>query len=280
MDTIATRTKTKEILDKYGLSAKKKFGQNFLIEPNIVKRIAEVGTDKESICIEVGPGIGSLTQQLLNNSQRVIAYELDSDLIELLHNELNNETLEIIHQDFLEADLSNYYNIDNLYFCANLPYYITSAILMKLIMSGLNFKAITIMVQKEVAQRIKAEPGTSDYGALSAMVAKRFKVKNIMQVASNCFLPAPKVDSSIIQLIPKGEADYDNEKDLYDFIQVCFTQRRKTLKNNLLQLMDKEIADRLIKELGWQESIRAQQLSVEDFELLLKRVKEEDIVLK
>jgi len=265
---IASISKTKEILNKYGLFAKKKYGQNFLIDPNICDLIAKSACDNDSLCIEVGPGIGSLSEYLCQYSNEVIAYEIDNSLKEVLDNELNKDNFKLIMQDFLQADLS-YLKDEKVCFCANLPYYITTAILMKIALADVSWQKITVMMQKEVAERIRAKVNESEYSAFSIIMQDLYDIKTVCNVSSKSYLPAPKVDSIVLQLIPK---ESKKDKAFYEFVQACFKQRRKTLRNNLLEIISKEEIENIYLELGYKDSVRAQELDIVEFRRLYERV--------
>ena len=275
-EVIATPSKTAEILRRYDLRAQKRFGQNFLIDPNIVRKIAEAACEKDLPVLEVGPGIGSLTQQLCLYAKEVYTYEIDKKLIPVLQQELGEyEDLTITEGDFLEVDLDSVpFKEEEITFCSNLPYYVTTPILFKLIESPLKIRRMTVMVQKEVAERFRAQPCDPEYGALSVILAYRYEVKNLLNVGKGAFSPQPKVDSTVVTFTPKGEGDPAFEKSFYPFVQKCFAQRRKTLYNNLRQIP--EVADPagLLQKLGFKENVRAQELNVQDFIRLHQEVYE------
>ena len=218
-DIIATPKMTREILDRYGLKAQKKYGQNFLIDANIVAKIASQSSDKEHLTLEIGPGIGSLTQMLARYAKEVVAYEIDPKLIPLLKDNFKDvSNIHIIHEDFMDVDFKKaFYANKQINVCANLPYYVTTPILFKLFESNLDILKITVMVQKEVADRFKAKVKDSDYNALSLIVNYLYDVKTVMQVPSSVFYPRPKVDSTVISFIPKRERDFNYEKAFFFF---------------------------------------------------------------
>lgn len=239
---IATPTKTKEILNKYGFSFKKSLGQNFLIDVNTLKKIVDhAGIEKSTAAIEIGPGIGALTEQLAIQADKVAAFEIDQRLVPILEDSLSGyPNVEIINQDILQADLIA--AIQNLFqpgqavkIVANLPYYITTPILMKLLMDRLPVASITVMIQKEVADRMAAEPNSKSYGSLSIAVQYYTKASVKMTVPKTVFMPQPRVDSSILHLELREEppVQVSNEEYFFQFVQACFAQRRKTLRNNL-----------------------------------------------
>lgn len=249
------------------LKAKKKFGQNFLIDANVVDKIAKNACDKEIETIEIGPGIGALTEMLLKYSKHVYAYEIDKDMYEILNKEFSeNRNIDIYLKDFLDVDLSRVeYKNNKINICSNLPYYVTTPILFKLFESELNINKITVMVQKEVADRFKAEIGSEDYGALSVEVQYLFEVKQEMFVSKNVFYPSPKVDSAVVSFTPIRKRDYGYEKEFFEFVKKCFAKRRKTLFNNLRDFLDKEIIDNIYKECNLKQTVRAQELTLQDF---------------
>lgn len=243
--------------------AKKKFGQNFLIDANIVDRIAKVACDEDLKTIEIGPGLGALTQMLLKYSKSVDAYEIDKDMYEILNDTLKDERLHTYLGDFLDADLSIYQEKVNV--CGNLPYYVTTPILFKLFESDLDINRITVMVQKEVGDRLNAKVGSEDYSALSIEVQYLYDVKNELNVSRNVFYPVPNVDSAVISFTPIRERDAEFEKTFFELVKNCFRMRRKTLHNNLKDFYDQELIEKIYEETGIDQKIRAQQLSLDDF---------------
>ncbi|MGB4984647.1 MAG: 16S rRNA (adenine(1518)-N(6)/adenine(1519)-N(6))-dimethyltransferase RsmA [Erysipelotrichaceae bacterium] len=272
---IATASKTKEILLKYNLNAKKGFGQNFIIDPNIVRKIASLSkaSDKTTV-IEIGPGIGALTQQLAYLSKKVIAFEIDDDLIPVLEDSLSDlSNVTIVHQDFLQVDLKDYVSMDeDVIVCANLPYYITTPILFKLFESDFLVNNITVMMQKEVADRFAAKANDPDYNALSVITSYLYDSKIVMKIPKEIFNPRPRIDSAVIQFIRKNNNLVDNQMMFFEFVKGCFKQRRKTLYNNLREFYeDKVKAEDVISNCGFDLNIRAQQLSLNDFVTLYNR---------
>ena len=245
------------------LRAKKKFGQNFIIDSNTVDKIAKIACDENLKTIEIGPGLGSLTEMLLKYSKSVDAYEIDRDMFERLVSNVDDERLNVYLEDFLETDLSKYDEKVNV--CGNLPYYVTTPILFKLFESELDINRITVMVQKEVGDRLTAETGSEEYSALSVEVQYLFKMKMEMNISRNVFYPVPNVDSAVISFTPIRERNREYEKGFFEFVKNCFRMRRKTLYNNLKDLYEKEVIDRVYSELGISETIRAQQLSLDTF---------------
>ena len=267
MKDIATVSRTNEILDKYNLKAKKKFGQNFLIDANTVEKIAKNACDKDHITIEIGPGIGSLTQKLAKYSKEVISYEIDSSLIPVLKETLGDlDNVTVIEEDFLNTDLGKAsYHDEEIVVAANLPYYITTPILFKLFESDLKIKCISVMVQKEVADRFKASVNSKDYNALSVIVQHSYDVGILMNISKNVFNPKPNVDSAVIVFKPKTKKYVKDEKEFYEMVKMDFTQRRKTLFNNLKEHFDNEKIKKMYETLGLKDSIRAQEIDLDTF---------------
>ena len=244
--------------------AKKKYGQNFLIDANIVDKIAKLGSNSELLTIEVGPGLGALSEFLIKYSKKVEAYEIDKDVYEILKEEFKDTNFEVKLEDFLDTDLSIYKN-QKINFVSNLPYYVTTPILFKLFRSNLNINKITVMVQKEVADRFNAKVNSEDYNSLSLIVQYLFDVKYEMNVSKNCFYPVPKVDSAVISFTPKRERDFEYEDGLFDFIEKCFRMRRKTLHNNLKDFLSNDEIDKIYDKLKLNNNVRPQELLLEDY---------------
>lgn len=262
----------KELLDKYNLNAKKGFGQNFLVDDNILKKIAYSLKDKNyKGVIEVGPGLGSLTRYLVESYDKVLCYEIDTDMIEVLNDTIKCNKLTIKEGDFLKSNVSKDIkeNFDTeVCLIANLPYYITSPILLKLLEEVREIKDIVIMIQKEVAERFCAKPNTKDYNALSVLIQYFTKATKLFDVSPSAFVPAPKVSSSVIHLCYKEEKWLKGE-DLSFFLKFnrnIFKQRRKTLVNNISASypISKEEAGNILEENGFSKTIRSEVLSVEE----------------
>ncbi|WML42512.1 16S rRNA (adenine(1518)-N(6)/adenine(1519)-N(6))-dimethyltransferase RsmA [Neobacillus sp. PS3-40] len=276
---IATPVRTRGILEKYGFSFKKSLGQNFLIDTNILKKIVHFAQMGEGTgAIEIGPGIGALTEQLARSSKKVVAFEIDQRLLPILAETLSPySNVKVIHQDVLKADVKEvikeeFKEIEDLVVVANLPYYVTTPIIMKLLEEQLPIRSIVVMLQKEVADRISAKPGTKDYGSLSIAIQYYMEAEIVMIVPKTVFVPQPNVDSAVIRLT-KREKPAVQVKDEDFFFQVTktsFAQRRKTLLNNLTSgLQDgkqkkDEILDALHKS-GIDPSRRGETLSLEEF---------------
>lgn len=266
---IATPSRTKEILEKYNLHAKKGFGQNFLVDPVIVERCAEEA-HCEGAVIEIGPGIGSLTESLAKRAKHVAAYEVDPSLPKVLKDTLSDyDNVEIILQDFLEADLpSKIKELKEKYgqvtVCANLPYYITSAVLFKIFECGNEIPYITVMVQKEVGERFAAKVNDSEYSALSVEGQYLYDIKKLFTVPGRSFNPSPRVDSVIIQFKRKEVNEDIDLHAFFSFVRSSFKQRRKTIYNNLREYYrDGEKANQVLEKAGIDAGARAQELSVE-----------------
>ncbi len=273
VEIIANPSVTKAIIAKYGLFPNKRFGQNFLIDANIVNKIAASSCDKDTITVEIGPGIGSLSQFLLKYSKRVYAHEIDKKLIEALAEIFAGE-LDVLPGDFLKVDFDTVpYSDQEIIVCANLPYYITTPVLFKLFASNLHIKKICVMVQKEVANRFLAGVNSPDYGALSVITAVRYEVRLLMRVSRLVFYPAPDVDSAVITFLPKEPLNVDHDK--FDaLVKASFKQPRKTLKNNLDTYL-KTNSLPYITSLHLKETVRAQELSLEDYISLYRSIHED-----
>ncbi len=264
----------KEILKDHGLFLTKSLGQNFLINPFVCPRIAELGGAKDSFVLEVGAGIGVLTKELSKLAKKVCSVEIDKRLIPILNDTLSEfDNIEIISEDILNLDLEKLLkekaNGMNIKVCANLPYYITSPILMHILESKLPIESITVMVQKEAAKRICAKPGTRDCGSISLAVSYYSTPKLLFNVSRGSFYPKPNVDSAVIKLdINKVKpVNVYSEKDFFELIKAAFSQRRKVLINPVSKLWNvskKELKKKLIS-LDIDPSARAEQLSLKQF---------------
>lgn len=269
---IATIRRTKEIQEKYQVFTKKTYGQNFIIEPRVVEKIAAAAiSDENQLCIEVGPGIGALTQMLCEKSKHVVAYEIDERMPEVLRNEIASDHLEIILQDFLTVDVDQAIAQfrqpgQGVVFASNLPYYITTPILFKLFEAKEPIDAITVMMQKEVGQRFLAQASAKEYNALSVIWQYKCDCKKVMDVSRHVFWPSPRVDSVVLQFTFHHKYHYANEAAFFWLVKSCFVQRRKTIYNNLQNaLKDKELALQMLEKAGIAPSKRAQQCQLEDF---------------
>lgn len=272
--------KTAELVKKYNFKFSKSLGQNFLIDDSVPRDIvsgAEVC--KDDLVIEIGPGVGTLTAQLLNTAKRVVAIELDNDLIPILSQELgDNQNFTLIHNDALKVDFNEIIGDEqSVKLVANLPYYVTTPIIVKLLKEKYNFKSLTIMIQKEVAERMNAEPGNKDYGALSLLVQYYCNTSIVRKVPPACFIPRPKVDSIVIRLDKLSEAKVkvDNEKLFFDIIRNSFNMRRKTLWNGVKSIGPaKEKLELAFEKAGVDPKRRGETLSIQEFANLANCINE------
>jgi 16S rRNA (adenine1518-N6/adenine1519-N6)-dimethyltransferase len=275
---IATPSYTKEILKKYRFSFKKSLGQNFLIDANILENIIKhAGIDGHAAVIEVGPGIGALTEQLAIHADKVVAFEIDQRLLPVLNDTLKDySNVSIIHQDILKADvgkvINDYFqNGQPVHVVANLPYYITTPILMKLLQENLPVDSFTVMIQKEVAERMAAKPNSKSYGSLTIAVQYYTKSEIVMNVPKSVFMPAPNVDSSVLKLTKRNKppVHVENEEFFFTIVQASFRQRRKTLKNNLSSHFknryEKPRIAQLMEDSGIDGTRRGESLNIEEF---------------
>ena len=277
MAYLGTPSATKEIINKYSFAFQKNFGQNFLIDSNVLESIirgAEI--TKDDFVLEIGPGIGTMTQYLCEAARQVVAVEIDKMLIPILEDTLSEyDNVEVINQDVLKVDIKSLAEEKNngkpIKVVANLPYYITTPIIMGLFESGVPIDSITIMVQKEVADRMQTGPGSKDYGALSLAVQFYATAKVILNVSATCFMPRPNVDSAVIKLTRHKEPTVNvaDEKLMFKIIRASFNQRRKTLVNGLKNSPElsfsKEQIVKAIEKIGKPETIRGEALTLEEF---------------
>lgn len=276
---IATPKRTKEILEKHGFSFKKSLGQNFLIDPNVLGNIvSHAGLTKEVGVIEIGPGIGALTEHLARKAGKVIAYEIDGRLLPVLADTLSPyDNVKIIHQDVLEADLKGmiekeFMGYEEIVVVANLPYYVTTPIIMKFLLERIPITGMIIMMQKEVADRITATPGTKAYGSLSIAIQYYMDASVAMIVPKTVFVPQPNVESAVLKLTRKAQlpAEVKDEDFLFQVSKGSFVQRRKTILNNLQTSLPngKEKKDILLasfEEVGIDPGRRGETLTIEEF---------------
>ncbi|MBO4505456.1 MAG: 16S rRNA (adenine(1518)-N(6)/adenine(1519)-N(6))-dimethyltransferase RsmA [Lachnospiraceae bacterium] len=270
--------RTIEILNKYHIVFQKKFGQNFLIDTHVLdKIIAAAGITKDDMVLEIGPGIGTMTQYLCENAGKVIAVEIDRTLVPILENDTLSEydNFRIINEDVLKLDLKKLIEEENggrpIKVAANLPYYITTPIVMKLLEERLPIDNITVMVQKEVAERMQAGPGSKDYGALSLAVQYYADAYIAANVPPNCFMPRPNVGSAVIRLTLHSEPPVKvrDEKLMFALIRASFNQRRKTLQNGINNSPElnfsKESVSAALQQMGLPETVRGEALTLEQF---------------
>lgn len=273
------------VLQKYNFHFQKKFGQNFLIDTHVLERIiSEAGVTKEDFVVEIGPGIGTMTQYLCEAAGAVAAVEIDKNLIPILHDTLSGyDNVEIINEDILKVDISALAMEKNggkpIKVVANLPYYITTPIIMGLFESHVPIESITVMVQKEVADRMQCGPGSKDYGALSLAVQYYAKPEIVANVPPNCFMPRPNVGSAVIRLTrhEKPPVEVIDENLMFRLIRASFNQRRKTLVNGLKNASDldftKEQIEAAITSIGQPLTIRGEALTLEQFAQLSNELK-------
>lgn len=278
MANLGNPKNTIAVLQKYGFNFQKKYGQNFLIDSNILDKIIRAADVNEEDCVlEIGPGIGTMTQYLCENAREVVAVEIDKKLIPILAQDTlaDYKNITIINEDILKVDINAIVQEKNngkpIKVVANLPYYITTPIIMGLFESGVPLESITIMVQKEVADRMQVGPGTKDYGALSLAVQYYAKPEVMLIVPAGCFMPRPNVDSSVIKLTRYEHPPVvvSDEKRMFDIIRASFNQRRKTLVNGLgnasgLNLTKEDILSALDK-MGLSPTVRGETLTLQQF---------------
>lgn len=278
MATLGNPQNTIAILNKYGFNFQKKFGQNFLIDTHVLEKIIRAANiTKDDFIVEIGPGIGTMTQYLCEAAREVVAVEIDKNLIPILENDTlaAYDNVTVINQDILKLDLNKLVEERNngkpIKVVANLPYYITTPIIMGLFEKDTPIENITVMVQKEVAQRMQVGPGTKDYGALSLAVQFYAEPYIVANVPPNCFMPRPNVGSAVIQLTKHKEkpVKVKDEKLMFQLIRASFNQRRKTLQNGLNNSSElhftKEQIVSAIEEAGLVATIRGEALTLEDF---------------
>ena len=270
--------KTAELVKKYNFKFSKSLGQNFLIDDSVPRDIvsgAEV--DENDLVIEIGPGVGTLTAQLLNKAKKVVAIELDNDLIPILTQEIgDNPKFTLIHTDALKVNFNEVIGKEkSVKLVANLPYYVTTPIIVKLLKEKYNFKSLTIMIQKEVAERMNAEPGNKDYGSLSLLVQYYCNTRIIRKVPPQCFIPRPKVDSIVIRLdrLEEPKVKVENEKLFFEIIRSSFNMRRKTLWNGVKNIgLSKESLELAFKEANVDPKRRGETLTINEFAILSDKI--------
>lgn len=276
--------KTFQILKKYDFHFKKSLGQNFLVDSNILTKIVESAKiDNKTLVLEIGPGIGSLTEELAKKAKKVISFEIDNRLIPILKDTLSPyKNIEIINQDILKVDVDSVIekqeNFEKVVLVANLPYYITTAIITHLLENTKKISSYVVMMQKEVANRLSAKVGTKDYNSLTILLNYYTNVSYLFTVPKKVFIPAPNVESAVVEIITKSKKDEEiDEKTFFNFVRNCFSQRRKTLLNNLISNFGKEKKEILIKsceEAGIDPKRRSETLDIAEFNRLHKKIKE------
>ncbi|WP_232699009.1 16S rRNA (adenine(1518)-N(6)/adenine(1519)-N(6))-dimethyltransferase RsmA [Brevibacillus daliensis] len=282
---IATPTRTREIIEKYGFHLKKSLGQNFLTDINILHNIIDVAElTKEKAVIEVGPGIGALTEQLARAAGKVMALEIDQRLLPILEETLAPyDNITVVHGDVLKLDVpalikEHLEGYESVSVVANLPYYVTTPILMGLLESGIKLDKIVVMIQKEVAERIAAKPGTKDYGSLSVAAQFYAEARVEMIVPASVFVPRPNVDSAVIKLAIRKEpvVAVKDEALFFRVVKASFAQRRKTLQNNLVTNLfgkdRKELATQALERAGIEPNRRGETLSLQEFATLANTI--------
>jgi 16S rRNA (adenine1518-N6/adenine1519-N6)-dimethyltransferase len=273
--------KTQELVKKYNFKFTKSLGQNFLVDDSVLEDIvngAEV--TEEDVVIEIGPGVGTLTAQLLKRAKKVIAIELDDELVPILQNELGeNPNFQLIHKDALKVDFNELIgNEKSVKLVANLPYYVTTPIIVRLLNEGYNFKSLTVMIQKEVAERINSEPNCKEYGSISVLVQYYCDTNIIRYVSPNCFIPRPKVESIVIRLdrLEKPRVEVKSEKLFFDVVRSSFNMRRKTLWNAVKSIgLPKENMERAFENSGIDQKRRGETLSIKEFAALSDSIYDE-----
>ncbi len=284
MADLANPQNTLAVLRKYGFTAQKKYGQNFLIDANVLEKIISgAQITKDDCVLEIGPGIGTMTQYLAEAAGRVIAVEIDRHLLPVLEDTLSSyDNVTVIHEDILKVDIDRlaeeYHGGRPLKVVANLPYYITTPVILKLLQGGAPIESVTVMVQKEVAQRMESGPGTKNYGALSLAVQYYAKPEILTIVSASCFLPRPNVDSAVIRLrkCETPPVEVRDDKFLFALIRAAFNQRRKTLVNALTNAADLKVSREevcaALSEMGLSATVRGEALSLKEFAQLADRL--------
>lgn len=279
---IATPIRTQQIMAKYNLKVKKSLGQNFLIDPNILRKIVgQAELTKKSAAIEIGPGIGALTEHLSREAGKVLAFEIDQRLLPVLKDTLSPyDNISIVHADILKTDVqaaieNELADYDDIVVVANLPYYVTTPIILKLLLEKLPIRGMVVMLQKEVAERITAKPGTKAYGSLSIAIQYYTQAEMALTVPKSVFLPQPNVDSAVIRMTKREipEVEVINEDFFFSVTRGSFVQRRKTILNNLQVAMPlgkekKELILKALEEAGIDPTRRGETLTIKEFGLL------------
>lgn len=284
MATLGIPRNTVEVLQKYHFNFQKRYGQNFLVDPSVLERIVAAAEITETDCVlEIGPGIGTMTQYLAERAGEVVAVEIDRNLMPILEDTLSEyKNVTLINDDILKVDIHQIAEEKNggrpIKVVANLPYYITTPIIMELFESHVPLKSVTVMVQKEVADRMQTGPGTKDYGALSLAVQYYARPKLVANVPPNCFIPRPNVGSAVIRLTRYEEPPVrvEDEKKMFSLIRASFNQRRKTLANGLANApglgISREQVTAALEKLGLSPTVRGEALTLEQFAVLSDRL--------
>lgn len=272
------KEKVFKILEQRNINPLKKFGQNFLVDDNLTQKIVNSCQIEESdLVIEIGPGLGALTEYIVQKAKKLICVEIDHGASEYLINEFQKyENFSLLEQDFLTLDLNQFSMYKNIKIISNLPYYITTPIIEKIITSNLKYNSLTFMMQKEVAERILSNPGTKKYSSLSIFIQYYCNVKKVCDVSSKSYHPQPNVDSIVLQLTNKKSTYIDAK--FFKFVQMCFNSRRKTILNNvssLVKLNKDQIIENFI-QIGIDSNLRPEKLTFEDFKLIYEKFNKED----
>lgn len=283
-DKIANIQTTKYLLDKYELLAKKSLGQNFIVDSNIIDRlVSHAKLSKDVAVIEVGPGLGSLTQELINHAGKVVSIEIDQNMVKILNEVFRDkENFKLIHSDILDFDLESLVKelkgeYKEVVIVANLPYYITSEILIKLFKLEDKVDTVMLMVQREFAQRLTAQKSSKDYRTLTVLAKTFYQSKIIMRISKHVFYPRPNVDSAIILMKAKA-SEVSNLQVYADFISMCFTQKRKTIYNNLRSTLGEDLSKTILEKSAIEASKRAADLDLSDFLKMYEVYYEEKIL--
>ncbi|GFZ34124.1 ribosomal RNA small subunit methyltransferase A [Clostridium zeae] len=273
--------KTQELVKKYNFKFTKSLGQNFLVDDSVLQDIVDgAEITEDDLVIEIGPGVGTLTAELLKKAKKVIAIELDDELVPILQNELgDNPKFQLIHKDALKVDFNELIGEEkSVKLVANLPYYVTTPIIVRLLNEGYNFKSLTIMIQKEVAERINSEPNCKEYGSISVLVQYYCDTRIVRYVSPNCFIPRPKVESIVIRLdrLEKPRVDLKSEKLFFEVVRGSFNMRRKTLWNTVKSVgLSKEHMEKAFENSGIDPKRRGETLSIAEFAALSDSIYEE-----
>ncbi|GKU26088.1 16S rRNA (adenine(1518)-N(6)/adenine(1519)-N(6))-dimethyltransferase RsmA [Clostridium folliculivorans] len=273
--------KTQELVKKYNFKFTKSLGQNFLVDDSVLQDIVDgAEINEDDLVIEIGPGVGTLTVELLKKAKKVIAIELDDELVPILQNELgDNPKFQLIHKDALKVDFNELIGEEkSVKLVANLPYYVTTPIIVRLLNERYNFKSLTIMIQKEVAERINSEPNCKEYGSISVLVQYYCDTRIVRYVSPSCFIPRPKVESIVIRLdrLEKPRVDVKSQKLFFDVVRGSFNMRRKTLWNTVKSVgLSKEHMEKAFENSGIDPKRRGETLSVAEFAALSDSIYEE-----